>query len=125
MKVALGALARTGLETRVGSDLPAAINAALVYYVGKLSSGRGPAAYPRFLSPAKGAGGGRDGGERDNPEVGVEVQVDEQIEAVLVREAARQEVSLSELAGHAVLIYLGELDLIGDPSPAPTRRIPA
>src|ERR1700743_1014685 len=49
MKVLLGPLAKSGLETRVGSNLPAAINAALVYYVGKLNSGRPPAPIPDFL----------------------------------------------------------------------------
>ncbi len=45
----------------------------------------------------------------------VEVPVDERIEAALATDAERQGVSLSELAGHAVLVYLAELDLIGDP----------
>lgn len=129
MRVVVGALARTGLEARVGPDLPAAINAALVYYVGKLCSGRGPAKYPKFLAKrgdADGTGFGTSPeAESVNPEAVVEVQVDERIEAALVREAARQGVSGSELAGHAVLIYLAELDLIGDPTPAPERRIPA
>ena len=49
MKVLLGPLAKSGLETRVGSNLPAAVNAALVYYVGKLNSGRPPARIPDFL----------------------------------------------------------------------------
>lgn len=129
MRVAVGALARNGLEERVGPDLPGAINAALVYYVGKLQSGRGPAKFPKFLA-RRGNNGGTDfgtssEGEPINPEAEVEVHVDERIEAALVREAARQGVSAPDLAGHAVLIYLAELDLIGDPTPAPERRVPA
>ncbi len=129
MRVVVGALARTGLESRVGPDIPAAINAALVYYVGKLCSGRGPAKYPKFLAKRGNVDGRGPGsppaGESANPEAEVEVQVDERIEAALVREAARQGVSAPDLAGHAVLVYLAELDLIGDPSPAPERRVPA
>lgn len=129
MRVVVGALARNGLEARVGPDIPGAINAALVYYVGKLQSGRGPAKYPKFLAQRGNGGGSEFGtspeGEPLNPEAEVEVQVDERIEAALVREAARQGVSAPDLAGHAVLVYLAELDLIGDPSPAPERRVPA
>jgi len=119
MKVLLGPLARSGLETRVGSNLPAAVNAALVYYVGKLNSGRPPARIPDFLKVQ-----GNDGDEdrptaadmdAPQPRPVVEVAVDERIEAALSTDAERQGVSLSELAGHAVLVYLAELDLIGDP----------
>lgn len=52
----------------------------------------------------------------------VEVPVDERIEAALAADAERQGVSLSELAGHAVLVYLAELDLIGDPDQGQPRR---
>jgi hypothetical protein len=119
MKVLLGPLAKSGLETRVGSNLPAAVNAALVYYVGKLNSGRPPARIPDFLkvqgdSEAEDAPTTADM-EVSQPRPVVEVAVDERIEAALAADADRQGVSLSELAGHAVLVYLAELDLIGDP----------
>jgi hypothetical protein len=109
----LGDLARTGLETRVGSDLPAAVNAALVYYVGKLASGRRPVPVPPFLA-ASGAEGTKAGTE-------VEVPVDERIEAVIYRESSRQGVTPDALAHHAVLVYLAELDLIGEPQSATHR----
>jgi hypothetical protein len=119
MRVVVGPLAKSGLETRVGPNLPAAINAALVYYVGKLSSGRGPVKFPKFLAmqgdPGDGAtpsGGPSPGGE---PRPEVEVEVDERIEAAIFTDAERQGVSPTELAGHAVLVYLAELDLIGEP----------
>jgi hypothetical protein len=126
MKVLLGPLARSGLETRVGSNLPAAVNAALVYYVGKLNSGRPPARIPDFLkvqgnSPGDGEATGGDG-VTSNARPEVEVPVDERIEAALASDAERQGVSLSELAGHAVLVYLAELDLIGDPDPGQPRH---
>jgi hypothetical protein len=129
MKVALGPLAKSGLETRVGPNLPAALNAALVYYVGKLSSGRGPAKFPKFLI-TQGYPGGEPGSQADGVEAAVprpevEVEVDERIEAALFSDASRQGVSPTELAGHAVLVYLAELDLIGDPELALLRPVHA
>ena len=126
MKVLLGPLAKSGLETRVGSNLPAAINAALVYYVGKLNSGRPPARIPDFLKvqgdPEDEEGSTTADMAAGPPRPVVEVPVDERIEAALASDAERQGVSLSELAGHAVLVYLAELDLIGDPDQNRPRR---
>jgi hypothetical protein len=121
MRVAIGALARAGLESRVGTDLPAAVNAALVFYVGKLESGRGVAPFPKFLAE-QGIG---DRTEDDEAIPQLEVDVDPGIEIALEREAAAQGVDIAELARHAVLVYLAELDLIGDPKPAPAGRVPA
>jgi hypothetical protein len=129
MRVALGNLAKSGLETRVGPDIPAAINTALVYYVGKLSSGRGPAKFPKFLLSSRdegvAEGSAADGGAPVDARPEVEVEVDERIEAALFTDAERQGVSPTELAGHAVLVYLAELDLIGDPDPTGPGRIHA
>jgi len=129
MRVALGNLAKTGLETRVGPDIPAAINTALVYYVGKLSSGRGPAKFPKFLL-SKGEAGSGQGSPVDDSEAvparpEVEVEVDERIEAAIFTDAKRQGVSPTDLAGHAVLVYLAELELVGDPDPTGPGRIHA
>jgi hypothetical protein len=107
MKVELRELARNGLETRVGPDLPGAINAALVYYVGKLSSGRRPVNFPSFLADPEGGS--------INPQDQVEVEIDERIEASIYREASHQGVTPDALVRHAVLVYLAALDLIGDP----------
>jgi hypothetical protein len=100
MRVVVGPLAKSGLESRVGPDLPAAVNAALVYYVGRLSSGRGPVGFPTFLA-------------MEGPEL--DVEVDERIEALLCSDAERQGVAPGELAGHGILVYLAELDLVGEP----------
>jgi hypothetical protein len=129
MRIALGNLAKTGLEKRVGPDIPAAVNTALVYYVGKLSSGRGPAKFPKFLL-SKGNEGNSNGVAGDDfvgvePRPEIEVEVDERIEAALFTDAERQGVDPSDLAGHAVLVYLAELDLVGDPDPAAPGRIHA
>src|ERR1700759_167383 len=104
MRVALGNLAKTGLETRVGPDIPAAVNTALVYYVGKLNSGRGPAKFPKFLSAkgnaaaGQGAAGDAEGAaDGDAPSAGarpeIEVAVDERIEAAIFTDAERQGVA--------------------------------
>jgi hypothetical protein len=126
MRVALGNLAKTGLEARVGPDIPAAVNTALVYYVGKLSSGRGPAKFPKFLLVKGDAGSGTpasEDGASDRPEI--EVEVDERIEAALFTDAERQGVSPTDLAGHAVMVYLAELEMVGDPDPSGPGRIHA
>jgi hypothetical protein len=123
MKVEVGSLAREGLETRVGPDLGAAINAALVYYVGRLRSGRVPIPYPRFLHEGAAAD---DSFVVRRAEALIEVSVDERIEAALDTEARRQQVGIEQLAGHAVMVFLGELDLIGEPAPGePTSEKPA
>ncbi len=129
MRVALGNLAKSGLEARVGPDIPAAINTALVYYVGKLSSGRGPAKFPKFLLSKGDEGSGQqakgEGISALDARPEVEVEVDERIEAALFSDAERQGVSPTDLAGHAVLVYLAELDLVGDPDPTGPGRIHA
>ena len=126
MRVALGNLAKTGLEARVGPDIPAAVNTALVYYVGKLSSGRGPAKFPKFLLVKGDAGSempAAEDGAADRPEI--EVEVDERIEAAIFTDAERQGVSPTDLAGHAVMVYLAELEMVGDPDPSGPGRIHA
>jgi hypothetical protein len=107
MRVVVGPLARSGLEARLGPDLPTGVNTALIYYVGKLMAGRGPVGFPTFAT----------GGEDPRPEL--EVEVDARIEAAIGAEAERQDVSPADLAGHAVLIYLAELDLVGEPEAGP------
>jgi hypothetical protein len=126
MKVVLGPLAKAGLEGNVGPDLPAAINAALVYYVGKLDGGKRPPRFPEFASMQ----GNREGGagmspNADSDRTEVEVEVDDQVAATLAGEAERQGVGVADLAAHAVLIYLAELDLIGDPEGGVPARGPA
>jgi hypothetical protein len=94
MKVLLGPLAKSALESRVGSNLSVAINAALDYYVGRIDSDRPPAPVPDFLV----AHGSQ-----------FEVRVDERIEIALVADAEAHGVGVPELTAHAVLVYLAEL----------------
>lgn len=124
MNVEVGSFAREGLEARVGPDLGAAINAALVYYVGRLRSGRIPTPYPRFLDEGAAAVAADGGFVVRRAESLIEIPVDERIEAALDTEARRQRIGVEQLAGHAVMVFLAELDLIGDPAaekPAPAR----
>jgi hypothetical protein len=116
MKVILGPLSIAGLEENVGPDLPAAIDAALVHYVGKLDSGKRLPRFPEF-TPVQGIRGvgGESRADTAAGRVEVEVEVEEGVMASLAAEADRQGVGLTDLAAHAVLVYLAEVDLIGDP----------
>lgn len=107
MRVALGPLARSGLESQGRSDVATGVEAALRHYVGRLRSGRGAIGYPSFLQEEPFA----------QPGPAVEVEVDEEVEAELGREAERQGLPVEVLAGHAVLVYLAELDELTDPTP--------
>jgi hypothetical protein len=110
VKIVLGPVARGGIESHLGSDLPAGIRAALFHYVGKLRNGRGPVEYPSFLL-GKGFG---------EPALEVEVELNTEVEAAIVGEARRQNLTVTELASHAILAYLAELDAITDPQAAHT-----
>jgi len=108
MKIALGAFARSGIESELGSAVPDAVQAALCHYCGKLQSGRAPLAPPAFL--------GANGSPEE--ETVLDLAVDPEIEAVLAREASARGLPLDRLAGHSVLVYLAELDFIGATGPA-------
>ncbi|MGN6257829.1 MAG: hypothetical protein ACTHN3_08795 [Solirubrobacterales bacterium] len=110
ISVNLGELACSGLEEHFCSDIPAGARRALLLYAHKLRAGRRPTAPPRFLS------------DPPPPRANFELRLDPETEAVLEQEALRQRVSLSQLAAHAVLVYLAELEFLGAKSPAPTER---
>jgi hypothetical protein len=115
MRVALGTFARSGLEDFVAPDLGTAVNAALAYHVDRTSNGRGAVKFPMFLSAPADVGGARHRAEAEataGPQSEVEVEVDEQVEAAIRRDATRQGITATELAGHAVLAYLANLDLV-------------
>lgn len=109
MRVALSKFACDGIETQLGSDIPGGVRMALFHYASKVKSGRGPVSFPRFLA---------DRGEAE-PEMAFDLLVDPATEAVLESETTRQETTLERLVGHAVLVYLAELDFLGA---APTER---
>jgi hypothetical protein len=100
MQVAVGSFARQGIEDRLGPDLPAGLEIALLYYVGKLRSGRGTTRFPSFLQSA-----GIEG-----PVAEVELNVGPEVEKLLSSEAERQHTTVDRLAAHSVFLYLAELE---------------
>jgi hypothetical protein len=100
MQVAVAPFTRQGIEDRLGPDLPAGMEIALLYYVGKLRSGRATATFPSFLQNA-----GFEG-----PVAEVELNVGAEVERVLSTEAERRHTTVDRLAAHSVYVYLAELD---------------
>ena len=103
MRVALGQFACMGIETHIGDDIPAGVRKALFHYAAKLKAGRRPIEVPRFLSdqdPAQAA-------------VDFELIVDAETEAMLEREARRQQTTTTRLVAHTVLTYLAEIEFLG------------
>ena len=105
LKVTLGTFARSGVEASMGPDVPAGIQAALGEYVRRIDSGVRPIGFPGFARGAAEAGSA----------TSFELPVDEHTLAVLEREAARRGASVGEIATHAVLLYLAELDRLTPP----------
>jgi hypothetical protein len=103
MRVALGQFACTGIETHIGDDIPAGVRKALFHYAAKLKAGRRPVEVPRFLS------------DRDPVDAAVEFEliVDAETEAMLEREAQRQQTTTTRLVAHTVLTYLAEIEFLG------------
>lgn len=108
MKIAIGTLARYGIESELNSDLGDAVRAALGHYCGKLEAGRPPVEPPRFL----------DAGERVGGDTVLDLPIDRETEDILRREARAQSIDLERLAAHTVLVYLAELDFISAHGPA-------
>jgi hypothetical protein len=101
VSVKLGKLACQGLEGHFGTDLPGGARKALLHYAYKLKSGRRPIEVPRFL------------GSETSSAADIDLTLDRETEALLGREARRQQTTMSRLAAHAVLVYLAELDFLG------------
>jgi hypothetical protein len=111
MRVALGQFACIGIETHLGTDIPAGVRTALFHYAGKLKTGRRPVAFPHFLADAA----------PQEAEVAFDLTVDAETEAMLEREAVLQRTTTSRLVAHTVLVYLAELEFLS----AAARRHPA
>jgi hypothetical protein len=101
VNIELGKLACNGLEGHFGTDLEGGARKALLHYAYKLRSGRRPTAAPRFLKPTS------------EVEAKFDLTFDRETEAVLGQEASRLRISTTNLATHAVLVYLAELDFLG------------
>jgi hypothetical protein len=103
IRVALGKLACSGIETHLGDDIASGTRQALFHYARKLKAGRRPVAPPHFLD------------DRDprEPAVAFDLTVDPETEAVLEQEALRQRTTIGRLAAHTVMVYLAELEFLG------------
>lgn len=112
MQVAVGPFTRQGLEERLGPDLPAGVEIALLYYVGKLRSGRGARDVPSFLQ----------NGSFEGPFSEIELNVGPEVEDVLSAEAERQHTTVDRLAAHSVFLYLAELDRLEEEGAAASNQ---
>ncbi len=115
MKVTLGQFACSGLESQVGTDLTAAVETAIRHYTGKLTYGRPPQPFPRFLGTERSQDFGTDTSAENELEE-LEVALDFQTEALLRREAMKYDTDVDAIATHAVMVYLAELDFLSAPS---------
>lgn len=99
--VELGKLACAGLEGHFGTDLTVGVRKALLHYTYKLRTGRKPTAPPHFLRPTS------------EVEAKLDLELDRASEKQLGQEAGRLRITVTELATHAVMVYLAELDFLG------------
>lgn len=104
MRVSLDIFARSGIETHLGQDLAAGVRSALRHYTRRLGcEGEDVPAFPRFrreLIPDP---------ERRGTEF--ELSVDPAVEAALAHEAQEfPGVTVEQMAAHAVMVYLADMD---------------
>jgi hypothetical protein len=111
MMVGLGPFMRQGIEDRLGPDVPAGVEIALLFYLGKLNSGRGVPSYPSFLQ----------NGRFEDPVAEVELDVGPEVEALISNEAERRHTTVDRLAAHSVFIYLAELERVEEEAAASDR----
>jgi hypothetical protein len=105
MRIALGAVACSGIRAHMGGDIQAAVEQAVLHYTGRLRAGRPPIGLPRFA----------DDGATPIPEVVLDLTLPPEVGELLEREAQRQGVAVERLVAHSVLIYLAELDFLEAP----------
>ncbi len=105
MRLELNELACSGLETHDGG-IPAGVRAALFHYAGKLKTGRRPMPFPSFLI----------GREARPPRLVLDLEVEPEVEELLEREARASEVTVNQLVGHSILIYLAEAEFVATAS---------
>lgn len=103
MKLTLGTFARSGIEAQLGGDIAAGVRAALRHYTQCSESGLGPPPLPRFRHEQRPALFGAD----------LELAVEPEVQKALEHEAREsQGVTVEQLATHAVLFYLADLDKV-------------
>jgi hypothetical protein len=102
MKVVLNTFACGGIEAFSGPDIEAGVRKALRHYTqGKGSSDRVPPDFPRCFGTLEVGCSGAD----------LELAVDPEVRAALERKAREVDgLSVEQIAAHAVLAYLADLD---------------
>lgn len=100
VKFALGKFARFCIDTRHGDDFASGMQLALRHYGSRLRSGRGPVGFPDFYRHL----------EAESPVAELELSVDDEVQAMLGREARRHGISIDRVATHAVFVYLADLE---------------
>lgn len=100
MKVTLGKFARSGIESQVGGDVAAGVQAALTHYASRPDSVRASLPAPRFLRELLSS----------EQEGLVELKIGPAMLRCVEWEAQRQSRTVDEIAEHAVLVYLADLD---------------
>lgn len=102
MQVGLGPFAKRGLEDRLGPDLQAGVEVALLYFLGKQRSNRGVPDFPSFLQ-----------NERfEDPVARFDLDFGPDVEGMLAGEAKRRHITVDRLIAHCVFIYLAEFDRV-------------
>jgi hypothetical protein len=104
MKVALGTFEKEGIEIDLGGDIASGVRTALLRYLDRLGSAKPPLAPPRFRDAVA---SGDAGATR------IELDLSEEAQVALEREARRHAVPVDRILSHAVLVYLAELDAAG------------
>src|SRR5215216_1727877 len=105
MTLDLGLLGKEGLEEQAGVhnlSIPVLLRQAALYYLGERDSGRLALRVPPF---ARSRPRGRQDGQ-----VEVALELDEDVWRLLEAESDRQRVALSQVLEHAALFFLSDLD---------------
>lgn len=108
MKIPLGTFACNGIEAYLEADIATGVRAALNDFTQRLASGNAPVDVP----------GAPLGADLTEPEIAVDLSLDEHTWLLLRREARRQGTTVSQLSAHAVLVYLADLDRLTPPNSA-------
>lgn len=100
MKVTLGKIAKEGIEVHAEGDVAALVRAALLRYSDLIESAKPPLSPPPFSA-----------GETESG-ASLEFVLEPEMQAALERQARGGAASAEDLAAHAVLLYLAELDAV-------------
>lgn len=101
LKVMLGAFACLCIESRFGSDVASGVLAALRHYDRRLRSASRPMSIPTFVQAT---------GGKASDAVELRLDLDAGLRRRLEAEAGRQLVDMPRLVGHAVFVYLEDVE---------------